>query len=65
MAKTAIIGVNTAPSSTPRIILYRTNWVELTLPSGFGVDSFVPAPGWKRQVQQNGSGESTVVQSVI
>ena len=42
-----------------------TTKVELTLPSGFGVDSFVPAPGWKRQVQQNGSGESTVVQSVI
>ena len=26
-----------------------TTMVELTPPSGFSIDSFVPAPGWKRQ----------------
>jgi uncharacterized protein YcnI len=41
-----------------------TTKVELTPPSGFGIDSFVPSPGWRRQVQQTGSGESAVVQSV-
>ena len=41
-----------------------TTKVELTPPSGFGIDSFVPAVGWKRQVQESGSGESAVVQKV-
>jgi uncharacterized protein YcnI len=41
-----------------------TTKVELTPPSGFGIDSFVPAVGWKRQVQANGSGEEAVVQNV-
>jgi uncharacterized protein YcnI len=42
----------------------KTTQVELTPPSGFGIDSFVPAPGWKREVQQTGSGENTTVQRV-
>jgi uncharacterized protein YcnI len=37
--------------------------VELTPPSGFAIDSFVPSPGWTRNVQQ-GSGEETQIQSV-
>jgi uncharacterized protein YcnI len=41
-----------------------TTQVELTPPSGFGIDSFVPAPGWKRQIEQTGSGENAVVQTV-
>lgn len=41
-----------------------TTKVQLTLPSGFGIDSFVPSPGWRRQVQQSGSGGAAVVQSV-
>ena len=41
-----------------------TTTIELTLPSGFGIDSFVPSPGWKRSVQQQGSGEEAVVQKV-
>jgi uncharacterized protein YcnI len=41
-----------------------TTKVDLTPPSGFGIDSFVPAPGWKRQLQQTGSGESAVIQKV-
>jgi uncharacterized protein YcnI len=41
-----------------------TTRVELTPPSGFGIDSFVPAPGWKRTVQQTGSGEEAVIQKV-
>jgi uncharacterized protein YcnI len=38
--------------------------VELTPPSGFAIDSFVPSPGWTRNVQQTGSGEETQIQSV-
>jgi uncharacterized protein YcnI len=41
-----------------------TTKVELTVPQGFGIDSFVPAPGWRRQVQQTGSGEDVVIQKV-
>jgi uncharacterized protein YcnI len=41
-----------------------TTKIVLTVPSGFGIDSFVPAPGWTRQVQQTGSGDSAVVQKV-
>ena len=42
-----------------------TTKVELTVPQGFGIDSFVPAPGWKREVQQTGSGENAVIQKLI
>jgi uncharacterized protein YcnI len=41
-----------------------TTSVELTVPSGFAIDSFEPEPGWKRSVQSTGSGESAVVQKV-
>jgi len=41
-----------------------TTKVELTVPSGFAIDSFVPAPGWKRSVQTKGSGEQAIVQKV-
>jgi uncharacterized protein YcnI len=41
-----------------------TTKIVLTLPSGFSIDSFVPSPAWKRQVQQTGSGESAVIQQV-
>ena len=41
-----------------------TTKIVLTVPKGFGIDSFVPAPGWTRQVQQTGSGDSAVVQKV-
>ena len=41
-----------------------TTKIELTPPAGFSIDSFVPAVGWKRDVQQTGSGEDTVVQKV-
>ena len=41
-----------------------TSSVELTLPQGFSIDSFVPAAGWKRSVQQTGSGENAVIQKV-
>jgi len=41
-----------------------TTAVELTVPSGFAIDSFVPSPGWKRTVQSKGSGEEAVVQKV-
>ncbi len=42
-----------------------TTKVVLTVPSGFGIDSFAPPPaGWTRQVQQTGSGDSTVITRV-
>ena len=41
-----------------------TSKIVLTVPSGFGIDSFVPSPGWTRQVQSTGSGDSAVVQKV-
>ena len=41
-----------------------TTKIVLTCPSGFSIDSFVDSPGWKRQVQSTGSGDSAVIQSV-
>ena len=41
-----------------------TTKVELTPPSGFSIDSFTASPGWKRSVQQNGSGEEAVITKV-
>ena len=42
-----------------------TTEIELTVPSGFGIDSFEPpAAGWKMQEQTTGTGENTVVQKV-
>jgi uncharacterized protein YcnI len=42
----------------------QTTEVEFTPASGFGIDSFVPSPGWKRSVQSTGSGEQAVIQKV-
>ena len=41
-----------------------TTKVVLTVPDGFAIDSFVAAPGWKREVQQTGSGEEATVTKV-
>ena len=41
-----------------------TTKIVLTVPAGFAIDSFVAAPGWTRTVQQSGSGEEAVVNSV-
>jgi uncharacterized protein YcnI len=41
-----------------------TTKVELTPPSGFGIDSFVPAVGWKRELHESGSGGNAVIQKV-
>ena len=41
-----------------------TTQIELTVPEGFAIDSFVPSPGWKRTVQSTGSGEDTVINKV-
>jgi uncharacterized protein YcnI len=38
-----------------------TTGVELTPPDGFSIDSFIPSPGWKRDVQKTGSGEDAVI----
>jgi uncharacterized protein YcnI len=42
----------------------QTTTIELTLPAGFSIDSFVPAAGWKRVVQTTGSGNAAVIQKV-
>jgi uncharacterized protein YcnI len=42
-----------------------TTKIEIDIPSGFAVDSFAPAPGWKRQVQAKGSGDAAVVQKIV
>ena len=41
-----------------------TTKIVLTVPQGFGIDSFAPSPGWKQQLQQTGSGEEAVIQKV-
>jgi uncharacterized protein YcnI len=42
-----------------------TSKIVMTVPDGFGIDSFVPPPpGWTQQVQQSGSGDSAVVTRV-
>jgi uncharacterized protein YcnI len=41
-----------------------TTKIELTPPSGFGIDSFVPTSGWTRDVKSTGSGEETQIQQV-
>ena len=41
-----------------------TTQIEFSPPSGFNIDSFVPAPGWQRTVQQTGSGENAVITKV-
>jgi uncharacterized protein YcnI len=41
-----------------------TTGVELTPPQGFSIDSFVPSPGWKRDVQKTGEGEDAVITKI-
>jgi len=41
-----------------------TTTIELTLPSGFSIDSFEPEPGWKRTVSASGSGDAAIVNTV-
>jgi uncharacterized protein YcnI len=41
-----------------------TTQIDFTPPAGFNIDSFVPSPGWKRVVQQTGSGEDAVITKV-
>jgi len=41
-----------------------TTKIELTLPSGFSIDSFEPSAGWKREAQTIGTGQNTVIQKV-
>jgi uncharacterized protein YcnI len=38
--------------------------IQFTPPAGFGIDSFFPSPGWKRDVQQTGSGENATITKV-
>jgi periplasmic copper chaperone A len=42
-----------------------TSKIVMTVPAGFGIDSFVPPPpGWTQSIQQTGSGDSAVITKV-
>jgi uncharacterized protein YcnI len=42
-----------------------TTTIVMTVPAGFGIDSFVPPPaGWQMHVQQTGSGDNAAVTKV-
>src|SRR5579875_609938 len=42
-----------------------TTKIVMTVPTGFGIDSFVPPPaGWRMSQEQTGSGDSAVVTEV-
>jgi uncharacterized protein YcnI len=42
-----------------------TTKIVLTVPAGFGIDSFAPPPpGWRMHLQQSGSGDNAVVTRV-
>jgi uncharacterized protein YcnI len=42
-----------------------TTKIVLTVPDGFGIDSFAPPPpGWQQSVQQSGSGNNAVITKV-
>jgi uncharacterized protein YcnI len=41
-----------------------TTEIELTVPDGLSIDSFEPAPGWRRSEQATGEGEEKVIQKV-
>jgi uncharacterized protein YcnI len=42
-----------------------TSKIVMTVPDGFGIDSFAPAPpGWTRTLQQSGSGNNAVITKV-
>jgi uncharacterized protein YcnI len=41
-----------------------TTTIELTVPSGFSIDSFEAEPGWTRAQQATGSGEEKTIQKV-
>jgi uncharacterized protein YcnI len=42
-----------------------TTRIVMTVPAGFGIDSFVPPPpGWRQQLQQTGSSDNAVITKV-
>jgi uncharacterized protein len=42
-----------------------TSKIVMTVPAGFGIDSFAPPPpGWTQQTQQSGSGNNAVITQV-
>jgi uncharacterized protein YcnI len=42
-----------------------TSKIVMTVPAGFGIDSFAPPPaGWTQQVQQSGTGNNAVITKV-
>jgi uncharacterized protein YcnI len=61
LAKTGQVFALAVPTEKEDVM---TTKIELTPPSGFSIDSFVPSPGWKREEQTTGSGEETQIQRV-
>jgi uncharacterized protein YcnI len=41
-----------------------TTKIVLMVPNGFSIDSFAPSPGWRRTLEQTGSGDNAVIQKV-
>jgi uncharacterized protein YcnI len=41
-----------------------TTKIEMSPPSGFSIDSFVPSPGWQREVQTSGSGHEAEISKI-
>ena len=41
-----------------------TTKIEFTPPEGFSIDSFIPSPGWKREVAKTGEGEDAVITKI-
>jgi uncharacterized protein YcnI len=61
LAKTTALYTLAVPTEEENAI---TTAIEMTPPAGFVIDSFAPSPGWKRVVQQTGSGDNAVIQKV-
>jgi uncharacterized protein YcnI len=41
-----------------------TSKIVMNVPAGFGIDSFAPAPGWKMDSKQTGTGNNAVITQV-
>jgi uncharacterized protein YcnI len=58
VAKASQMFTLAVPNEKERVTVTR---VELTVPDGFTIDSFAPAPGWSRDTGQRGSAGEAVV----
>ena len=59
-----IQGVIPPPVPLDKALTFLENEARAILPQGFAIDSFAPSPGWKRVLEQTGSGEEAVITKV-